>query len=107
MTLFAMVLVGLGSYVLRVTPVFVLPRLHLSPRVDRTIRHAGVAALTSLVVSALAHRDATGDLGPSLLAVVTGLAIAARGASMAKVVAAGGAVYVGAALVAAAVSIHF
>ena len=94
MTLLTMVLVGLGSYVLRVTPVFVLPRIELSPRAERTIRHAGAAALTALVVSSLSHRSAAGDLGPSLLAVGTGLFAAARGASMPKIVAAGGIAYV-------------
>lgn len=93
MTWVTMVLVGLGSYAFRVTPLLVLPRLTLSPRVERAVRHGGSSAITALVVASVAHRGSTGDLGPTLLAVGVGLVLAMRGASMLRIVIIGGSAY--------------
>jgi branched-subunit amino acid transport protein len=93
MTLLAMVLAGLGSYALRALPLLVLPHVDMGPRGERMIRDAGTAALTALVVSSLSHRGPSGDLGPALVAVAVAIALSARGESMLRIVACGGAAY--------------
>lgn len=97
----AMILTGAGSYLLRVVPLVVLPRVTLSPRVERAARHAGLAAITALVVSAVTHRVDAGDFLPTLIAVAVALALTVRGAAMLRVVAAGGLAYVAVLAVAA------
>ena len=93
MTWLTMALVGVGSYAFRVIPLFVLPRMAPSPRVDRTIRHAVAAALTALVATSVSQRASTGDLVPTLIAVGCGLVPAVRGASLFRVVLVGGVAY--------------
>ena len=89
MTLLAMVLVGLGSYVFRVVPLLTLPRLTVSPRLEQSMRRATTAAISALIVGSLAGARSPADLGASVVAVAVGLAIAMRGTSLLRVVAGG------------------
>jgi branched-subunit amino acid transport protein len=98
-TLLAMVLVGVGSYAFRALPVLALPKLVLSPRVERTLRHASTAAITALAVGALSHPRSTADSVGSVLAAVVAAGLALRGASLMRTVAVALAVYGGVALV--------
>jgi branched-subunit amino acid transport protein len=93
MTWLAMLLVGAGSYVFRVVPLLVLPRLQVPARVDAALRDGGTAAVTALIVSALTHRGGGVELTPSLLAVGAALALALRGCSLLRIVAGGLGVY--------------
>jgi branched-subunit amino acid transport protein len=99
----AIVLTGVGSYILRVVPLVVLPKVTVPPAVERGIRHAGIAAITALLVSSVTHRVDAGDLLPTLLAVAVGLALAVRGAAMLRVVTIGGLTYLALLVVSAAV----
>ena len=94
MTWLAIVLVGAGSYLLRLLPLVVLPRLTLRPGLERAVRHAGVAAIAALLVSSLQTDAAAGSVGPILVAVAVALALALRGAAMLRVVALSGVTYV-------------
>ncbi len=87
MTWLAITLVGVGSYLLRVLPLVVLPRVTLPPRVDRAVRHAGLAAITALLVSSVTGRVGAGDLRPTLIAVAVGcgLAVPRRGDAACRV----------------------
>ena len=90
MTWLAIVLVGLGSYVFRIVPLLVLPRLGLrSSRLEQAAQHAGTAALSALMVSSVTHRVALGDAGPTLAGVGVALVLALREAPMLVVVVAG------------------
>jgi branched-subunit amino acid transport protein len=92
----AIVLVGLGSYVLRVVPLLLCGRLRLSQRADVTLRHASVGAMTALMVLG-AQRMTTAVTDLHTLAVVLALAVsggvALRGRSMFLVVVCGAATY--------------
>ena len=90
--------VGVGSYLLRVIPLVVLPRVSVPPSFDRVVRHAGLAAITALLVASMSAQ-ANGDLRPTLVAAV----IAIRGVSMLYVVLVGGLVYVAVLLASSAV----
>ena len=99
----AIVLAGLGSYVFRVLPLLVLPKVTLPPRIERGIRHGGFAAIAALLVSSVTHHGGTSDLLPTMVAVGVGLALAVHGAAMLRVVAIGGLTYLAVLVVAAAV----
>jgi branched-subunit amino acid transport protein len=94
MTWLAVIGVGLGSYLLRVIPLVVLPRVSLPASFDRVVRHAGLAAITALLVAAVRGEAGTGGRGPTLIAVTVAAALAIRGATMLHVVLVGGVVYV-------------
>ena len=102
MTWLAVIGVGLGSYLLRVIPLVVLPRVSVPPSFDRVVRHAGLAAVTALLVASISGQ-AGGDLRPTLVAVLVASALAIRGASMLYVVLVGGLVYVAVQLASSAV----
>ena len=99
----AIALAGVGSYVLRVLPLLVLPKVTLPSRIERGIRHAGFAAITALLVSSVTHHGGAGDLLPTVVAVAVGLALAVRGAAMLRVVTIGGLTYLAVLIVSAAV----
>lgn len=103
MTWAAMLLTGAGSYLFRVLPLLVLPRVTLPPRVYHAVRHAGVAAIAALLVSSLTGGAASGDLGPTLVAVATASVVAARGAAMLRAVSLAGLSYVAVLIVSATV----
>lgn len=94
MTWFVIIAVGVGSYLLRVLPLFVGGRYLESPRVERIIAQAGSAALAALIVTGL-HRSASTATAPlpTWLAAAAALAVAVRGASMQRVLAAGALAY--------------
>jgi branched-subunit amino acid transport protein len=97
MTLLAvMVLVGAGSYLLRVLPLLLANRIRLSTRVERVLADAVLAALAALLATAV-HRLVTGSLSPGLTpvagyaALAVGAAVALRGGSIGRVALAGAA----------------
>jgi branched-subunit amino acid transport protein len=92
----AIVLVGLGSYAIRLVPLLLGERMRLSERADRTLRHTAVAAMTALMVLAVKKISAD-PLSPDTIPVGVALAIsgavALLGRSMAIVVLCGGVSY--------------
>ncbi|MEO5837839.1 MAG: AzlD domain-containing protein [Acidimicrobiales bacterium] len=93
MTWVVILAVGAGSFVFRLGTLLVLERITLSDRGDRVIRHAGTAAITALIVVATKHNATGGSVIPTVLAVVVGVALAARGGSMVRLLVFGGATY--------------
>jgi branched-subunit amino acid transport protein len=94
MTWVVIAAVGIGSYLLRVLPLFVGGKYLASPRAERIIANAGVAALAALIATGL-HRSAgtTTDFVPTWIAGAAALAAAVRGWSMQRVLAAGAIAY--------------
>ena len=93
MTWVVILAVGLGSYVFRLGPLLLLERVSLSERGDRVIRDAGTAAITALIVAA-SKQSASGSAAlPTVLAVAMAIVLAARGASMLRLLVFGGAIY--------------
>jgi branched-subunit amino acid transport protein len=90
------VLVGVGSYVLRLVPFLLGERLRLSQRTDLALRHASVGAMTALMVLS-GLRMTTGVFDTHTLAAVLALAasggVALRGRSLFLVVVWGAATY--------------
>ena len=93
MTWIVILAVGLGSYVFRVGPQLLFERTSLSADGDQVIRHAGTAALTALIVVSTKQSASGNALVPTLLAVAVAAVVAARGGSMLRLLACGGAVY--------------
>ncbi len=92
-TAIAMLAVGATSYVFRLVPLLAVDRVRVGPCLDRTIRHAGAAAVAALFVGAL-RGDGHGVIDPAVaVAAVPALWLAVRGASMVRIVAVGAAVY--------------
>ena len=89
-----MIAVGVGSYLLRVLPLFVGGKFLSSPRAERIIAQAGAAALAALIATGL-HRSAstTTDFGPTWLSAAAALVVAVRGGSMQRVLAAAAIAY--------------
>jgi branched-subunit amino acid transport protein len=91
-TAIAMLAVGAVSYLFRVAPLLAVGRVRVGPRLDRTIRHAGAAAVTALFVGAL--RTGHGHIDAAVLvAAIAAVWLAVRGSSMLRIVFAGAAVY--------------
>ena len=89
-----MIAVGIGSYLLRVLPLFVGGRYLGSPRAERIIGQAGTAALAALIATGLHRSAATStDFAPTWLCAAAALAVAIRGGSMQRVLAAGAIAY--------------
>lgn len=95
MTWIVLLAVGLGSYAFRLAPLLLFHRVTLSERGDRMIRDAGTAAITALIALSAKQSAASGSVAPVLCALAVGVVLAARGASMLLVLAAGGATYAG------------
>ena len=86
-TWIAVACVGLGSYALRLLPMLVGDRIRWPVPVDRAIGHAGLAALTALVISGVQHHDGAGRPGATLwafTAVIAGAVVARRRAARAS-----------------------
>ena len=99
-----MIAVGVGSYLFRVGPLLVLQRVSLSDRADQLIRHAGTAAITALIVVST-KQSATGNAAvPTVLAVGCAALLAARRASMLRLLTIGGAIYAGSLIAMAAIA---
>jgi branched-subunit amino acid transport protein len=88
-----MIAVGAGSFAFRLGPQLLFERVSLSERADRVIRHAGIAAITALIVVST-KQTATGHATvPAVLAVATAAVLGARGGPILRLLVAGGAVY--------------
>jgi branched-subunit amino acid transport protein len=85
--------VGSGSFAFRLGPLLVFRRLSLTERADRLIRHAGTAAITALIVVSTKQSATGAATVPTVLAVTAAIVLAARGASMLRIVACGGGIY--------------
>jgi branched-subunit amino acid transport protein len=100
MTWLAIVAVGLGSFAFRLGPLLLFQRISLSERGDRLVRQAGLSAIVALIVVST-RNEATGRVAvPTILAVAVGTVLAARGASMVRLLVWGGGVYAGSVVVA-------
>jgi branched-subunit amino acid transport protein len=94
MTWVVIVAVGVGSYLLRVLPLFVGGRYLASERAERVIAHAGTAALAALIVTGLDRSAGTATaVVPTWLSASAAMAVAVRGGSMQRVLAAGAIAY--------------
>ena len=93
MTWLVIIAVGAGSFVFRLGPLLVFERVTLSERGDRVIRYAGTAALTALIVTSTKRSAESGSVMATLSALSVGVVLAARGASMRRLLLFGGATY--------------
>jgi branched-subunit amino acid transport protein len=85
--------VGLGSFALRLLPLLVLGRIELGPRSEELIGRGGLAAIAALVAVS-AQSAAQGQAMPAAVAALaTGVVLAARRASMLRIMAIGCIVY--------------
>jgi branched-subunit amino acid transport protein len=99
MTWVVILAVGAGSFVFRLGPLLMLQRVPLTERGDRIIRHAGTAAIAALIAVS-ARQSASGSATiPTVLAMATALGLAARGASMLRLLLCGGGIYAGSVVV--------
>jgi branched-subunit amino acid transport protein len=98
------VAVGAGSFLFRAAPLLVLQRAKLSPSVDRSIRHAGLAAIAALIATSARHAAHGSSVAPALLAVAAGVVLGARRASMLRITLVGGGLYAAALAVVTVVS---
>ena len=95
MTWLVILAVGAGSFVFRLGPLLLLQRISPTERGDRVIRHAGTAAITALIAVST-KTSATGSaLVPTVLAMAAAIGLAARGASMLRLLLCGGGIYAG------------
>jgi branched-subunit amino acid transport protein len=87
--------VGLVSYLFRAGPVLALARVELPAPVERSLRHAGPAAMAAMAALTLVHYDspAAGAAPAAVLAVGFSMLLVRRGLPLAFVVAAGLAAY--------------
>jgi branched-subunit amino acid transport protein len=93
MTFLAIALVGLGSYAFRCVPLLTLPRRSVSPAVERSLRHAGTAAIAALVAGSLVGAPGGADVEASRVAVAAAIVVAVRGATLLRVVVVGVGIY--------------
>lgn len=70
------ILVGLGSYTLRVLPLLLGPRLRLSDRADAALRRTALAAMTALMVLGV-KRIAADPFSLDIIPVAMSLAVSA------------------------------
>ena len=99
----AVVVAGLGSYALRVLPLLAGDRVHLSERAQAGLRHAGMGAITALLVLGVVGvlRPGSGlHLMPVVVALVAATVSALLGRSMLMTVVIGTAAFAVASLVA-------
>ncbi len=99
MTWLVILAVGAGSFVFRLGPLLVLQRVSLTERGDRIIRHAGTAAITALIAVSTQHSATGNAVLPTILAMAAALGLAARGASMLRLLLCGGGIYAGSVIV--------
>jgi branched-subunit amino acid transport protein len=93
MTWLVILAVGSGSFVFRLGPIFLLQRIPITERGDRVIRHAGIAAIAALIVVSTKHSATGSALVPTVLAMAVAIVLAARGASMLRLLLCGGGIY--------------
>ena len=100
-TWIAVLVVGLGSYALRVSPLLLGARLQLRQRTHDILRHAGMGGIAALLVTSVIGFGTSGGIvavASAVGAVAIAGVVAVRGGSMTLVVLAGGAVYAAAGL---------
>jgi len=86
--------VGIGSYLLRVLPLFVGSKYLTSPRAERIIANAGAAALAALIITGFQRSAATStDVIPTWVCAAAALAAAVKGWSMQRVLLVGAVTY--------------
>jgi branched-subunit amino acid transport protein len=88
-----MIAVGAGSFAFRLGPQLLFEHATMSARTDRVIRHAGIAAITALIVVSTKQAATGRATVPALLAVATAAVLGARGGSILRLLGMGGAVY--------------
>ena len=94
MTWVVIIAVGIGSYLLRVLPLFVGGRYLTSPRAERIISNAGAAALAALIITGLDRSAGTStDVIPTWICAAAALAAAVKGWSMQRVLGVGAVTY--------------
>ena len=92
----AVVVAGLGSYVLRVLPFLAGNRVHLSERAQAGLRHAGMGAITALLVLGVVAvlRPGSGlAVAPVVAALVAATICAVLGRTMLTTVVIGAVTY--------------
>lgn len=95
----AVVVAGLGSYLLRVLPFLAGDRVHLSERAQAGLRHAGMGAITALLVLGVVSLLRPGSglaVVPVVAALVAATVCALKGRTMLTTVLIGAATYVAA-----------
>lgn len=95
----AVVVAGLGSYALRVLPFLAGDRMHVSERAQAGLRHAGMGAITALLVLGVVGllRPGSGlPVVPVVAAVVAATVCALMGRTMLTTVVIGAVTYVAA-----------
>lgn len=81
----AIVLVGAGSYLLRLLPFLLVDRISLSPRAEDVLNYAAAAAMTALIVGLVVHLGDRPTLPPAARWVGLGLGVAATVARLSMV----------------------
>jgi branched-subunit amino acid transport protein len=92
-TWLVIIAVGAGSFLMRLGPLLLLQRAELSEQTDRWIRYAGLAAISALIATSTRQAAHGASLLPALLAVGVGVGLAARRASMLRLIGIGGGLY--------------
>jgi branched-subunit amino acid transport protein len=89
--LVVILLVGAGSYALRVLPLLLIDRISLSRRAEETLTDAAVAAMTALVVGVVVRLGEHPTLPPAArwVGLALGLMAAAAHWSMVRIMAVG------------------
>ena len=93
MTWLVILAVGCGSFVFRLGPLLVFERIVLTERGERVIRHASMAAITALIMVSTKHSASGTAAMPTVLSVAVAVVLAARGASMLRLLVCGGGIY--------------
>jgi len=85
--------VGLGSFSFRLGPLLLFQRVSLTERGDRLLRNAGTSAIVALIVVSTKNGASGAATLPTVLAVAAATVLAARGASMPRLLVCGGGIY--------------
>ena len=94
MTWVVIIAVGIGSYLLRVLPLFVGGKYLTSPAAERIIGNAGAAALAALIVTGFQRSAATStDTIPTWICAAAALTASVKGWSMQRVLLVGALTY--------------
>jgi branched-subunit amino acid transport protein len=87
------VAVGLGSFAFRLGPLLLFQRITLSERGERLVRHAGASAIVALIVVSTKNGASGTATVPTVVAVAVAAVLAARGATMLRLLVCGGGIY--------------
>jgi branched-subunit amino acid transport protein len=85
--------VGLGSYAFRLGPLLLFRRVSLTERGERLLRNAGTSAIVALIVVSTKNGASGTATVPTVLAVGVATVLAARGATMLRLLVCGGGIY--------------